>query len=156
MNKKPCLDSSDDIERITAILNPDSFFDDEVEDFDTPEVSYECLGIYEEFLEKNIELNMELTGRESMGYFSWEERFEFEGKVGDKEYLKVRKEIASCRDIFLFLGITEVDEEYGLIAKVKRKDDNKTFEIPLEDLEAAGKERNQVLDDYATWFVNYR
>ena len=118
----PNINSNDDLERIAAILAPDSSYNEELEEFDIPEVSYDSLEVFEDFLNGSVNSGTELTGRESLGYFSWEERFEFQGKVGSKEYLDIKKEKASCRDIFIFLNIGEVNEEYGIIAKVKRKE----------------------------------
>ena len=54
------------------------------EEFDIPEVSYDSLEVFEDFLNGSVNSGTELTGRESLGYFSWEERFEFQGKVGSK------------------------------------------------------------------------
>ncbi|SHN92547.1 hypothetical protein BHECKSOX_1013 [Bathymodiolus heckerae thiotrophic gill symbiont] len=42
-----------------------------------PTVSDETLEIYIEYIKKNIICPCVLTGIESMGYFSWEERYSF-------------------------------------------------------------------------------
>ncbi len=53
---------------------------------------------------------------------------------------------------------TYVDGENRLYADVQRISDEKRFILTLEDLKAIDKSSKnfQLLDDYTTWFVNYR
>jgi hypothetical protein len=50
------------------------------------------------------------------------------------------------------------DPYAGLAVKVKRVSDSKRFMLPLAHLKAREKPSNndQLLDDYAVWFVNWR
>jgi hypothetical protein len=152
----PNLKSDNDIERIAAVLNPRALFNEDEGEFEVDSVSYDSLEKYEEFLQKKIATNTELTGRESLGCFSWEERFEFQGGVGSQEYLDLKKSMPSCRDIFSFISFEDIDEVVGILVKVKRKEDKKIFTLPLADLENAGKSTDNSINDYAVWMVNYQ
>ena len=49
-------------------------------------------------------------------------------------------------------------EEEGLRFNVQRISDKKKFTLPLDDLEAVEKnsKNEQLLDDYAVWYTNFR
>ncbi len=116
--------------------------------------SIETLELYKEFLEKNIEYPAKLTGIEE---FDWEE-FYVLGPGSKREYEELKKNQPSYSDIFIMKKIDdEIDEDYGLLAKVTRENDKKKFEIPLADLKAVDKKSKnyKLLDDYSVWFVNY-
>ena len=116
--------------------------------------SIETLELYKEFLEKNIEYPAKLTGIED---FDWEE-FYVLGPGSKREYEELKKNQPSYSDIFIMKKIDdEIDEDYGLLAKVTREKDKKKFEIPLADLKAVDKKSKnyKLLDDYSVWFVNY-
>ena len=110
--------------------------------------------IYQDYLRNELELPDRVTGIED---FEWEECYVF-GHGSKKEYDELKKENPSYTDHFILHGITdEIDDFSGLIASVERISDGKHFEIPLEHLRTIdGKSPNtQLLDDYATWWVNY-
>ena len=56
---------------------------------DVPDVNQETLQSYASFLKNNLPEKFQLTGRESLGYFSWEERFEW-GYSNQSEYKQLR------------------------------------------------------------------
>ena len=60
-------------------------------------VSKKTLQIYFEYFKENLEFPCVLTGIESMGYFSWEERFDL-GFGSKKEYKILRSERGSYKD----------------------------------------------------------
>jgi hypothetical protein len=96
-----------------------------------------------------------LTGRED---FLWEEFYVF--GPGDKnEYAELKKNRASYTDLFALIDIPEKTiRESDLIAKVKRLSDGKKFEIGLSWLTTKNRktEAYQILDDFATWVVNWQ
>ena len=55
------------------------------------------------------------------------------------------------------LSFDDVKSRFGIMVKVRRASDKKTFVLPLADLKATNKQSKnyQLLDDYVTWFVNY-
>jgi hypothetical protein len=155
-SRLPNLDSKDDFERICAILSPSEPLDEEEEEFDPPEATPETITKYQVFLSKQLSAGLIMTGREDMGYFSWEERFTW-GAGNSKEYEKLKQENASFTDKYELIRLVDWNREYGLIADVKRITDNKLFSIPLADLDISpkNKKEHQLVDDYATWFVNF-
>ena len=109
---------------------------------------------YQRYLEANIEYPCLLTGVED---FPWEERYVF-GYGDPEEYEELKKTRASYRDIFQLIAFEEWGEgDEVIIAKVKRKHDNKKFSIRLDWLEATERatQNYQLLDDYTFWYVNY-
>ena len=52
----------------------------------------------------------------------------------------------------------DVDPDDGIVVHVRRVSDTKKFLLPLANLEATQKKspNDQLLDDYAVWFVNWR
>jgi hypothetical protein len=122
-----------------------------------PEVSNETLEIYCKYIRKNLTLPCSLTGIESMGYFSWEERYLF-GYGDKKEYENIRKREGSYKDNYeLRKFISEVIDDWDILVKVIRKNDKKKFEIPLSELEVIDKKSPdyQLLNDYTIWRVNW-
>lgn len=114
----------------------------------------ETLEIYKQFLEKNLDFPVKLTGRED---FKWEGFYIF-GPGNQREYEELKKTNPSSTDIYNLIRIDEhVNEEDGLFAKVSRISDRKRFQIPLADLKAVDeKSKNyQLLDDYSLWCVSY-
>jgi hypothetical protein len=119
-----------------------------------PDVNKRTLRRYRDYLQANLEFPCLLTGIED---FPWEERYVF-GFGSKAEYERLKKTQPSYTDTFELLGLDEMNEDYGILADVKRVSDKKKFTLPLADLEATDeKSRNyQLLDDYSVWFVNYR
>jgi hypothetical protein len=70
---------------------------------EVPSVETDILRTYFNYIKENIEIPYLLTGIESMGYFSWEERFEF-GYGSKTEYEKMRRERGSYHDQYELLN----------------------------------------------------
>jgi hypothetical protein len=121
---------------------------------EAPEVGKISLMIYRSYLLQHLDKEVILTGRED---FLWEEFYVF--GPGDKgEYAKLKKKQASYTDEFKLIDIPEKNlEERDLIARVKRLSDRKVFNIGLSWLKGKEKKTNtyQLLDDFATWAVNW-
>ncbi len=119
------------------------------------EVTEENLVTYREYLFEKFDLNTVITGIED---FPWEERYIF--GYGDKEeYKRLKKTQPSYRDLYKIMKFeSEINENVGLIVKVKRLSDRKFFELPLADFKANDEksEAYQVLHNYSVWFVNWR
>jgi len=123
-----------------------------------PKVTEETLALYLDYLKQHLEVPCQLTGIESRGCFSWEESYIF-GRRRPKEYAQRKKQQPSYTDTYALLGFEEAYDAYaGLAVKVKRVSDSKRFVLPLANLKAIEKLSNndQLLDDYAVWFVNGR
>ena len=83
----------------------------------------------------------------------WEEYYIL-GPGDNKEYEELKKTRRSYLDVFNLVRIDEnIDEDYGLFAKVTRIYDRKRFNIPLVDLTAVDeKSKNyQLLIDCVVW-----
>ena len=121
---------------------------------DNLDISEESLNVYRSYLQKNIVLPCELTGIED---FSWEEFYIF-GPGDKKEYEELKKTRPSHRDVFTIISFVElIDDDAGLMVKVKRISDRKQFVLPLADLKATNiNSRNyQLIVDYEVWYVTY-
>ena len=130
--------------RIEAILGEDNL-----------NVSTDSLIMYTSYLEENIVLPCILTGIQS---FSWED-FYVLGLGDKKQYEELKKTRPSSRDIYKFMSFDDmIDDDDGLLVKVKRISDNKKFVLPLLDLKATDEESPNYLliSDYSFWYVNYR
>lgn len=140
----------DDEKRIAEILVPGQKIDE------LPDVSWEMLEKYYHYIKNKLPEGMLLTGQDSLGYFSWEERFEW-GHGSEKEREQCRQHQASYQDTFTLLGLKNIDITVGIVATVLRGTDNKKFEIPLVDLVACKPTSREsvLLDDYSIWFINY-
>ena len=122
-----------------------------------PEVSNETLEIYCNYIRENLTLPCSLTGIESIGYFSWEERY-LCGYGDKKDYEEIRKREGSCKDKYELRKFTaEVIDDWDIVVKVIRKNDKKKFEIPLSELEVIDEKSSdyQLLNDYTVWIVNW-
>jgi hypothetical protein len=153
MNKEETIDHfelDDDEKRIAHILAPGQKIGA------LPVVSLEMLDKYYQYLSQNLPANLRLTGQESVGYFAWEEKFDF-GYGSEKEYDRLRKQQASYHDKFKLICLKNIDPVYGIVVTVLRITDNKKFNIPLADLEACDGHSNEyvLIKDYSMWFVNY-
>lgn len=121
---------------------------------EAPEVGKKSLLIYRAYLLPRLDRKEVLTGRED---FLWEEFYVF-GPGDKEEYEKLKKKQASYTDEFELIDILEKTiKERDLVAKVKRLSDAKKFEIGPSWLTAKMKKTDnyQLLDDFATWAVNW-
>ena len=120
---------------------------------DNLNVSYKSLVMYRTHIQINIEFPCELTGRED---FQWEEIYVF--GLGDKnEYTELKKTQPSYADTYTFMSFDDkIDDNNGLIVKVKRLSDNKQFVLPLADLKVTDNTtpNHELVHDYAVWYVN--
>ncbi len=125
-----------------------------------PSVDETTLQIYTRYLKAHIQLPCLLAGIESIGYFGWEERFEF-GYGSNAEHDRLSKEFGSLDDQFLLEEFDPAIEMAGwnldIVVTVKRTDDGKRFEIPLSELEAVEEDSDNavLLNDFTVWKVNW-
>jgi hypothetical protein len=125
---------------------------------DVPDVTDETLETYYDYLKQHLEMPCQVTGMQDMGCFAWEEYYTF-GPGSKREYEKLKKKRASYTDTYDLLSFDDdYDEDYGLVVNVRRVSDKKKFALTLSDLEPTDeKSKNyELLDDYSTWFVNWR
>jgi hypothetical protein len=127
---------------------------------EVPSVRADTLQTYCSYLKQNLEVPCLLTGIESIGYFGWEERFEF-GYGSKAEYERLRKERGSYHDQYTleeFEAAIEDGWNIDIVVKVKRTTDGKRFTIPLSELEVVDKASDNYvrLNDYTVWMVNWR
>lgn len=133
-----------DEERIIKVFGTD----------EVPEVTGENLLKYRQYLLARLDKKTVLTGRED---FPWEERYIF-GPGSEAEYEKLKRTNPSYTDEYDLIDILEdATEENDLIAKVRRRADGKHFKIGLSWLTTKTKKNKdyQLLDDFATWVVNW-
>jgi len=120
-----------------------------------PKVSQKNLLKYRQYLLKHFDRKTILTGRED---FPWEEYYVL-GPGSLAEYEKLKKTSPSYTDKYEFIDISEEEvEENDLLATVKRLSDGKNFEVGLSwfTTEKEVGEDFQLLDDFATWVVNWQ
>ena len=145
-----CLDEQD--LRIANILAPNLVSElDEL-----PSVSKESIEKYYQHIKKELDKQLLLTGRDSLGYFEWEERFEWGG--GDiSEFNQLKETHGSYTDQYQLASLVKDDSGEKILAGVVRLSDQKQFYIPLDDLEAGKQDSKawQILEDYSCWYVNY-
>lgn len=121
---------------------------------EAPEVTEENLLKYREYILDHFDKKTILTGRED---FLWEEYYVL-GPGDPVEYKKLKKTRPSYTDEYELIDIVEGRiERNDLVAEVKRLSDGKIFEIELYWLTPKEKKTKdfQLLDDYATWQVNW-
>ncbi len=116
-------------------------------------VAKETIETYLDFMVKNLEKPVKLTGSED---FPWEERYVL-GQDDKEEYEELKKENASYTDTFELMSFDGFEDPSGVFVNVRRESDNKEFSLPLADLKAVDKKsvNYKLLDDYSTWIVNY-
>ncbi|HNS45180.1 MAG TPA: calcium-binding protein [Alphaproteobacteria bacterium] len=122
-----------------------------------PVVTGATLNTYFEYLKVHLTCPCLLTGIESIGFFGWEERFEF-GYGSKRDYERLRQERGSYHDHYRLKTLDAVvDEEWDILVKVQRVPHRKQFTIPLSELQAVDKSsaNYQLLNDYSVWFVNW-
>jgi hypothetical protein len=124
-----------------------------------PEVTDKNLEHYLGWLKEKLTFPCILTGIESMGYFSWEEKYEF-GYGKPKDYEKLKKERGSYTENYELksLDSAKIKKGWDILVAVVRVSDKKKFTIPLSELQAADEksENYQLLNDYTAWYVNWR
>jgi len=124
-----------------------------------PLVTGKCLEQFLQWLKRNLTVPCILTGIESMGYFSWEESYEF-GYGSPKEYEKLKQENGSYTENYELqtLDNAKVEGEWDILVPVVRVSDQRKFTIPLSELQAADENSKnyQLLNDYTVWYVNWR
>jgi hypothetical protein len=123
-----------------------------------PVVKRETVQTFIDYLESRLQLPCVLTGIESVGYFDWEERFDF-GYGSKAEYEQLRRERGSYHDRYELAKIEPDIEEawdFDALVEVRRLDDGKRFAIPLSELQAADQNSDDyvLLNDYSVWIVN--
>lgn len=121
---------------------------------DVPNVSDGTLQTYCEYLKSKLDNACEMTGIED---FRWEEYYII-GPGSKKEHDRLRKTRPSYLDTFKLIKFEdEIDENIGLLVKVRRTSDKKQFVLPLADLKATDEKHSnyQLLNDYSVWFVNW-
>lgn len=129
--------------RITAILGEDNLA-----------VTLKSLTLYREYLRINLDTPCIMTGAED---FPWEERYVF-GFRDQEEYEALKKQQPSYTDTFELKRFEDlIDEDHGILVKVKRVVDNRRFVLDLTSLKAIDeKSKNfMLLDDYSKWFANH-
>lgn len=121
-----------------------------------PDVSESTIKIYCEYIKKNLICPCLLTGIESMGFFAWEERFEF-GYGSKDEYKQTRQEEGSYQDIYELKEFDAVAQEWDIEVNVQRIPHHKKFTIPLSELQSTDETspNYQLLNDYSVWRVNW-
>jgi hypothetical protein len=139
------------LQRILSVLGVSSEEEADVTD--------DTLETYFDYMRQNLSMPCTLTGIEDMGCFGWEEYYTW-GPGSKREYNKLKKSRPSYTDEYELLGFHEDElyEDEGILVHVKRTSDGKKFTLSLSDLEDTDKQsRNaQLVNDYVTWFVNYR
>ncbi|MEG4030540.1 MULTISPECIES: calcium-binding protein [unclassified Microcoleus] len=109
---------------------------------------------YLDYIKQNIELPCHVTGIEE---FEWEEEYTM-GSGSKKEYARLKKTQPSYTDRFTINQLEDlVLQEEGIFVEVQRVSDHQKFMLPLSELESVDviSRNNQLLDDYAVWFINY-
>ena len=109
---------------------------------------------YLDYLKENIQLPCHVTGIEE---FEWEEEYTM-GSGSKKEYARLKKTQPSYTDRFTINSLDDfVIQEEGIFVEVQRVGDSQKFMLPLFELESVDviSRNNQLLDDYAVWFLNY-
>jgi hypothetical protein len=119
-----------------------------------PSVQTETLERYLDHLKQNLELPCQLTGIED---FPWEAIYVI-GPGDKEEHEQLRQTKPSYLDTYELLSFDDVKSRFGIMVNVRRVSDKKIFVLPLADLKTTDKKskKYELLDDYVTWFVNYR
>lgn len=125
---------------------------------EVPDVIYKNTVKYLNFLRNRLTYPCRLTGIESMGYFAWEERFDF-GYGTEAEYEKLQKKRGSYHDEYELKNLSDavVEKDGDIIVEVRRVYDQKKFKIPLSELQSLDESSDnyQLLNDFTVWYVNW-
>ena len=128
--------------RIAEILGPNNLT-----------ISLKSLTLYREYLGKHLDMPCIMTGIEG---FPWDKKYVF-GYADEAEYETLKKDHPSPTDIYELKRFEDlIDENAGILVKVKRVKDNRRFILDLAWLKAIDEssENHTFLDDYSSWFVN--
>ncbi len=115
-------------------------------------VSLKSLTLYRDYLRKHLDTPCIMTGLEG---FPWDEKYVF-GYNDTVEYEVLKKNHPSCSDIYELKRFEDlIDEDTGILVKVKRVVDNRRFILDLAALKALDtvSKNYKLLDDYSAWFV---
>jgi len=118
-------------------------------------VSLESLTLYRDYLSRHLDMPCVMTGIEG---FRWDEKYVF-GYADEAEHEALKTDHPSETDIYELKRFEDlIDEEAGVLVKVKRTRDNRRFILDLAALKAVDEtSRNHtLLDDYSMWFVRCR
>ncbi len=116
------------------------------------------MSTYLNYIKAHLQLPCLVRGIESIGYFGWEERFQF-GYGNKAEYERLRQKYGSLEDEFELTALEgKLQPGQDMMVKVKRTSDGKRFIIPLSELEAVDENSDNavMLNDYTVWIVNWR
>ena len=122
---------------------------------DVPAVNAETLERYLAYLKHQLLLPCHVTGTDP---FAWEDYYVI-GPGCQADHARLRHTRPSSLDTYDLLRLEdEVDPDDGILVHVRRDSDTKPFLLPLAHLEATQKQspNEQLLEDYAVWFVNGR
>ncbi len=129
--------------------------DEECEGCKACQVHEETALKYLNYLSQTLKFPCHLKGVED---FPWEEEYLI-GGGSKKKYEKLKKENPSYLDTFELIELLPgfEEENFDLLAHVKRLSDNEKFQIGLSWLEAINeKDSNpELLHDYSVWHINY-
>lgn len=118
---------------------------------DNLKVSYKSLMLYRSHIQNKVRIPCDLTGRED---FSWEEIYLY-GSGDKNEYAELKKTQPSYTDTYTFMSFDDqIDDNNGLMVKVKRISDSKQFVLPLADLKVTDKTspNHELIHDYVVWY----
>ncbi len=118
-------------------------------------VTLESLTLYREYLRKHLETPCTMTGIEDL---QWEDKHSF-GYADETDSEVLNNNRPSSTDVYELKRFEElIDEDIGILVKVKRVKDNRRFILDLKSLKAVDKasENYMLIDDYATWFGSNR
>jgi 5-formaminoimidazole-4-carboxamide-1-beta-D-ribofuranosyl 5'-monophosphate synthetase len=120
---------------------------------DNAEVSDESLEVYLDYLKEHITKPCEFKFGQML---KWEEYYIL-GPGDKQEYERLKKTRLSCKDILTLVKLDDyIDDDEGLMVKVRKADGKKQYAVALIDLEVVDKKspNYQLVEDYNVWFVN--
>ena len=81
------------------------------------------------------------------------------GIFDQEEYEQLKKTRPSYTDNYQLISpVKEIDDHYGMMARVKRISDGRKFVLPFWDLKTADPKdpNSELLKAYSFWMTNYR
>jgi hypothetical protein len=131
-------------QRIEKILGPDNLT-----------VSLKSLTLYRDYLRRHLDMPCTMTGIEG---FPWDNKYVF-GYADEAEYEALKRDHPSHADVYELKRFEDlIDEDAGILVKVKRVKDNRRFILDLAWLKAvdASSGNQGLLEDYSAWFISRR